>query len=132
MASPRYPQGMPTSATPPSALFQTLSGLLDGVQAALLQQDADQVEHACKALMQGLSAELSQQSKTTITRAMTGAEAESLASRFSLLRQSLAQLSAANGRQLSVLLPEQLPSAYGGKSAFGSPNRFTHLKSYQA
>jgi hypothetical protein len=123
---------MPTSPTPPSALFQTLSGLLDGVQTALVQQDAEQAENACKALMQGLSAELSQQSSTTIIHAMTAVEAESLASRFALLRQSLAQLSAANGRQLSVLLPEQLPSAYGGKSAFGSPSRFTHLKSYQA
>lgn len=102
------------------------------MQTALVQQDAEQAENACKALMQGLSAELSQQSSTTIIHAMTAVEAESLASRFALLRQSLAQLSAANGRQLSVLLPEQLPSAYGGKSAFGSPSRFTHLKSYQA
>lgn len=121
---------MPPS--PPSSLFQTISSLLDGVQAALIEQNAEKVEQACKQLMQGLSAELGQHSKTSITSALLPTEADSLAARFGQLRQGLAQVSAANGRQLSILLPDQLPEAYGGKSAFGATNRFTKLKSYQA
>jgi len=119
----------PPSSTP---LFHGISALLDDVQSALMTQDADRIEQACKALMQGFSSELGRHSRVSIQSALLATEAESLASRFGLLRQALAQSAAANERQLSSLLPDQLPGAYGGKSAFGPAVRSRNLKSYQA
>jgi HAMP domain-containing protein len=115
-----------------STLFQTISSLLDEVQAALLDPNAHRVEQACKQLMEGLSAELGRHATNSPNASLSANEVEALAARFGQLRQQLAQVSAANERQLAILLPDVLPGPYGAKSVFGIPSRSANTKAYQA
>lgn len=113
-------------------MAQALQQLLDSVHASLLSQDPAQIEAACKALLDGLTKQISGHNKASVQQAIQLAEVEALNHRFMQLRQMLAQSASASARQLSTLFPDRLPGAYGARSAFGQPGISGHRRSYQA
>lgn len=116
----------------PSPMALAIGELLDRVHHSLLTQDPDRIEPACKALLEGLTAQIAGHSKASVQQAIRAQEVEALNARFQQLRQALAQSASASARQLATLLPDRLPGPYGNKSAFGQPGLSGARRSYQA
>lgn len=115
-----------------SPLLQNINHQLDAIDAALLAQDAPAVTLACQELQTLLQERSRQGPREDWSEGPQLIEARVTEQRLQRLRQTLQQQGAAASRALAVLLPNQVPTGYGAKSAFGTRSTGPHTKRYEA
>jgi len=123
--------------TTPSTLLTDylahVSGLLDGIEAALIDQAPDHVLRLCQQLQQTLQNRPQPPGKEWLPTTEEQAAAQLIDHRLAVLRKTLLQQGAAAERALTTLLPDRAVGVYSNKSGFGSAAvRSPHIKSFQA